>query len=463
MSWFFRYFVCLMLVASFGHAEELRVSVLGLGSRIQGLLLNCLQLEKETGKTLKVVAVCDNYGQESFESFVKRFQGYAFAEKYRRIFENAKFYSDSEEGLAKLFQEHPKIDRILIASANDRHLTHLQAAVDKSGCKQIFMEKPLFRNLDEFESFKSTRDDLTIHVGLTLRYAAMTRIVTSKLREYRHALGKLQKVSSWEHVNFAHAMTIIMMNWRRLNSLSGGLLLEKCVHDLDLALVFMKAVSFVPEKLSIETQSDHRLFKKSNQDKLLNQLFVSPEHRSALKRWEERTWQRMIHFAYTDSGQISWKKTLENFFKDFPADDDFTNSDIIPDYQRLTAKMNDSVDYELEVKLTDELSTKRGVKMVFEKGVVDIDIMRDLLQIKTRSGHSFACDLQTGGSCHADGDLYVALTILGVLPENYPRARFNDPEVQLSTLMGAVSEYQAQGKKPRVVTLTKVGEQWRID
>ena len=49
---------------------------------------------------------------------------------------------------------------------------------------------------------------------------------------YKEQLGTLKKVQSWDLLNFSHALTIIMMNWRRYRSLSGGLLIEKSIHDL---------------------------------------------------------------------------------------------------------------------------------------------------------------------------------------------------------------------------------------
>ena len=169
---------------------------------------------------------------------------------------------------------HPNVDRIFITSSNSRHATHLQAVLEHSACKNIYLEKPLFRTIEEFSHFNHNLGDRNIQVGLTLRSAKMTSLAAEHLKTYKSSLGKLQKVHSWEHVNFGHGLSIIMMNWRRYISLSGGLLIEKSVHDLDLACFFMEAADVYPKSVSITTNAQHNFYKKSNKQLIINRLLT---------------------------------------------------------------------------------------------------------------------------------------------------------------------------------------------
>lgn len=448
--------------------ETIKTAVLGLGGRAQSLLLECLSLRDDTQKQIQIVAVCDDHAFACLNEFSKRLGFSTRAHNYKKMFSGCSYYPDTTDGLKKLFEKHPDLDRILITSANYRHLDHINSALEHSSCQNIFIEKPLFRNLDEFNSFASKTDQRQISVGLTLRYSNMTRIVSNTLKKHQNKLGKLKKIKAWEHVGFAHAMTMIMMNWRRYQSLSGGLLIEKSVHDLDLALTFMRAANAIPEHLSITTESGHKLFKKSNHKMLLDFLSNNRDFAHNVAAWDTIPWQRTIPFSYNKSDSVDWKTTLENFFAAFPKNDDFSNSDIIPDEQKLTSSITttagDSIDFELDVTLSSgNLAQKRGVHMTFENGEALIDVTYGVMRLKQNGKKPIQIDLQSGGRAHAGGDLYVAHTILDTLPKGQHKALIHDPAVQLSSLMGLISEHQAVKHQSSPIQLTQIDNHWKID
>ncbi len=447
--------------------EVLKVAVLGLGGRAQDLLLQCLKLKNQVHKEIEVVAVCDDFAQNSLEFYIHKLskEQNPLAGEYQTMMSHASFYPDNAQGLMELFERHPNLDKVMIASANYRHFTHLNAALDNSFCKSLFIEKPIFRSLEEFTAFKGNTEETTIHVGLTLRYAPMTKIVAQKLGEYRLQLGRLRKVQSWEHVNFSHAFSIILMNWRRYQSLSGGLLLEKSVHDLDLALFFMQAAGVNPKSLEIKTTASHEFFKKSRKKEIADRLLQDRALREKAESWDAVPWQRVIQFAYDTSGSIHWPLTLDAFFQEFPDNDDFSHSDLIPDRQKLTAKIEttegDFIDFELDVKLGEfTLKTERGTHFTFEHGEVIVDIEQSKLRINLGAASALEFDLYADGQSHAGGDVYVAHTFLGTLPQGQHIAVFNDPAVQLSTVMGVVSEHQALRGIQGAIRLTKAGSTW---
>lgn len=454
-----RFILLLLLISGYAIAAdsavrpEHTIAILGLGGRSQYLLLECMQRNPK----VRVVAVCDDRGSESFSWFVTSLQRNAspfFVDAYRRMFERAHLYADTQEGIKKMFQDNPQLDTVFITSSNEKHFEHLNAVLAHSTCKNIYIEKPLFRTLDEFQRFKVERDDVTISVGLTLRYANMTKIIVDNLHEYQGQLGALKKMKSWERLSFGHALTIIMMNWRRSINLSGGLLLEKSIHDLDLGLFFMRALNVDPKEVVINTEVAHRFFKKSQKKKILKSVASDDLLRQSVEGWGGVAFQRMIRFAVDKRGYMDVAGTIDKVFEDFPENDNFTNSDIIPDYHKLTATCipanGKAVTFELEVDMSDtRLQSERGIQFEFEKGTVLVDIINSVMTINVQNGTSITRDLHTNNSMHAGGDAYIAQLILGVLPENRYKATFNDEVVQLATLMGLVSEKQAimQSKK----------------
>ena len=448
--------------------QDLNVAILGLGGRAQDVLCECLKLKQEGKKGIQVVAVCDDHAQDSLSFFLKNRLSPQMAADYQKMFRDVQIYPDREEGLRALFSDHPNLDRIFITSPNYRHFAHTKAASVYSSCKNWYLEKPLFCTMQEFNDFNLNLDQRTIHVGLTLRYALITKLVVDKLREYGPQLGQLRKVHSWEHVNFGHGLSIIMMNWRRYASLSGGLLLDKSVHDLDLAFYYMAAVGVLPTSISVSTQASHQFYKKSNREMIANCLLRDKALRENAERWDNVPWQRIVPFAYDKNGKIDWLQTMDLFFREFPEDEQLEFSDIIPDTHQLNAKITDSssheIDYTLDLKLNGfATTTHRGCKLSFNKGEAEVDLEASTLRIQRNDHPPVVFDLNTRNIPHAGGDVYVAHTVLGALPEGNHQAEFADPSLQISTILSLVSEEQARTCDPTPRKISKVNNQWVVE
>ncbi len=446
----------------------MQVAVFGLGGRVQDVLTECVQLKEETGKSIQVVAICDNCAEESYQFFIKNRLPQQLLADYAHMFDKKVVYPDTDEGIEELFRDHPNLDRIFITSPNHRHYVHLNAALTRSACKTIYLEKPLFRTLKEFDYFNHDLSERTIHVGLTLRYALITKLVAENLRKYKPELGKLQKVHSWEHVNFGHGLSIIMMNWRRYQSLSGGLLLDKSVHDLDLALYFMEAVGVRPEAFSISTEARHDFYKNSNKQNIVDRLLIDKGLQKNVERWESVPWERRVNFGYDPQGAIDWTQSMDNFFSDFPEKDDFSSSDIIPDSHTVTSKIQtesgDCVDFKLDLKLNGfATETQRGCRLLFENGEVEVDMESSKMVIQIKAKEPLEINLNTRGVRHAGGDVYVAHTVLGTLPEGNLSAEFSNPSVQISTIMGLVSEHQALHHLKDELLVRKNNGHWVVE
>ena len=135
--------------------------------------------------------------------------------------------------------EGETLDLVMIGSPNGFHYDQL--CVVLSAGVRAFCEKPVviseeqtFRLLDTL--YECGTDQVI--VGLVLRYAPMyvdlLRLVNDGV------LGDIVSVEASEHIEPAHG-ALFFRDWRRKASLSGGVLLEKCCHDLDLYAALLKS------------------------------------------------------------------------------------------------------------------------------------------------------------------------------------------------------------------------------
>ncbi len=138
-------------------------------------------------------------------------------------------YDDLADMLAR-----EKPDLLMVGSPNFLHLGHLRTGL-KSDVPHIFTEKPVVISEEEtFELLGLMRDHGGLErmsVGLVLRYSPLY----GALRDSIHAgqLGDIVSIEAAEHIGPYHG-AFFMRDWRRHTHLSGGFMLEKCCHDLDL-------------------------------------------------------------------------------------------------------------------------------------------------------------------------------------------------------------------------------------
>ena len=147
-----------------------------------------------------------------------------FEAKYRR---RMKAYRNLESML-----ESEKLDLIMIGSPNHMHYNQLRLTL-QAGVR-VFCEKPVVISEEQtFGLLELLRQCGTEQVlmGFVLRYAPLyvdlLRMADSGL------LGEIVSLEASEHIDPAHG-AFFFRDWRRRTELSGGFLLEKCCHDLDL-------------------------------------------------------------------------------------------------------------------------------------------------------------------------------------------------------------------------------------
>ena len=123
-------------------------------------------------------------------------------------------------------------DLFFIGSPNEFHLEQIALGL-KAGVR-IFTEKPVVVSLQqtmELAELLAEHGSTRVMVGLVLRHSQHM----TDLRKALDAgvLGPIASLEANEHIAPYHG-AFFMRDWRRMHGHSGGFMLEKCCHDLDL-------------------------------------------------------------------------------------------------------------------------------------------------------------------------------------------------------------------------------------
>jgi predicted dehydrogenase len=136
------------------------------------------------------------------------------------------FYDD---GLVMLREQG--LDAVVIATPNDSHVPYAVEAMSRS--LPLMLEKPVATTLDgltELWRGETSRSGARTVVGFVLRYAPLYEQVREIVRSGR--LGEVLAVQADE--NLATGLTMVQyQGWRQDTGRSGGWMLEKCCHDVD--------------------------------------------------------------------------------------------------------------------------------------------------------------------------------------------------------------------------------------
>jgi predicted dehydrogenase len=123
-------------------------------------------------------------------------------------------------------------DLFVVGSPNMFHLDQIRLGLEAG--VRIFSEKPVVTTLDETMDLAALLAEYgtdRVMVGLVLRYSQHMRDLGAALRA--GSLGRIVSLEASEHIGPYHG-AFFMRDWRRMVKWSGGFMLEKCCHDLDL-------------------------------------------------------------------------------------------------------------------------------------------------------------------------------------------------------------------------------------
>jgi predicted dehydrogenase len=156
-------------------------------------------------------------------------------------------------------------DLLFVGSPNKYHLEQIETGL--AAGVRIFTEKPVVTTMEQtwaLVELLAKYGENRVMVGLVLRYSQ--HMVDLRAALDAGHLGQIASMEANEHIGPYHG-AFFMRDWRRDTEESGGFMLEKCCHDLDIynmitgsrpkrVASFGGRRSFVPEFAPGETSPD---------------------------------------------------------------------------------------------------------------------------------------------------------------------------------------------------------------
>ncbi|MFM2355140.1 MAG: hypothetical protein RLZZ528_876, partial [Pseudomonadota bacterium] len=125
-----------------------------------------------------------------------------------------------------------KPDLFFVGSPNVFHLDQIRLGLEAG--VRIFTEKPVVVSIEEtfaLADLLARHGTDRVMVGLVLRYSHHMKDLRAAMAD--GALGSVVSLEANEHIGPYHG-AFFMRDWRRMVKWSGGFMLEKCCHDIDL-------------------------------------------------------------------------------------------------------------------------------------------------------------------------------------------------------------------------------------
>ena len=208
------------------------------------------------------------------------------------IGENTPAFDDVSQML-----DQTKPDLFFVGSPNSFHLAHIKLGL--AAGVRMFTEKPVVTTVDdtlELASLLAKHGTDQVMVGLVLRYSQHM----VDLRAVLDKLGPITSLEANEHIAPYHG-AFFMRDWRRMTKWSGGFMLEKCCHDLDIynmvtasrpvtVASFGGRKSFVPEHAPTSNAENEIMHRKTSVWESVDDAFYSDgdiiDYQTAILRYE---------------------------------------------------------------------------------------------------------------------------------------------------------------------------------
>jgi predicted dehydrogenase len=172
-------------------------------------------LLNQYGKRVEICALCD----------IDKGAMYRFKEEFG--LKGTKTYLDHRE----LMKNHPDIDGVFIAPPNHMHEKIAVDAMKKNFA--ILLEKPIAHTAESCMNIARAYNESSsrVTVGFVLRYTPFYKTVIDLVRN--GAVGTVKVIHADEMVGPVLS-SVFFRTWRAKEEYTGGLMLEKCCHDIDL-------------------------------------------------------------------------------------------------------------------------------------------------------------------------------------------------------------------------------------
>ena len=190
-----------------------------------------------------------------------------------------------------------KPDLFFVGSPNAFHLAHIKEGL--AAGVRIFTEKPVVTTKDDtmaLAALLAEHGAQNVMVGLVLRYSQHM----VDLRRVLDQLGPIVSLEANEHIAPYHG-AFFMRDWRRMVAWSGGFMLEKCCHDIDIynmitgsrptcVASFGGRKSFVAEHSPTSNTENEIMHRKASVWESIDDPFLSDgdiiDHQTAILQYE---------------------------------------------------------------------------------------------------------------------------------------------------------------------------------
>ncbi len=372
---------------SHGAASNKRIGVVGCGARLRRVL----SLLMERDPSVRITAVFDPLAS-SLEALKTE------------LAPNVVVCGSSKEVC-----ERADVDWVFIGSWNCFHAEQVCEAF--AAGKDVFCEKPLALSVEQSRQMLAAQkaSGRIFALGLVLRYSPLYREAKKLLAA--GSIGKLISFEFNETLAFNHG-GYIHGNWRRKCEYAGTHLLEKCCHDLDLALWLTDAV---PTRTASFGNCNFFLPENAHHVKRLG---PSPKNgRPAYQEWADP--ERVDPFG--------------------------TDKDIVDNQVAI-------LEFESDLRCTFHTNCNAGIPerrfyMLGTEGSMIFDAMTGRIELR-RIGWNEPTQVYTvtHGSSHAGGDEMMAGELIGVLRgERAPAAGFVEG-VRSMALANAIDASMNEGR-----------------
>lgn len=371
--------------------KEIGIAVLGCSSRMKFILTNLSNI-----LDFEIIGAYD--------------KNIKAVNNYREPFGKVDYCKD-----INLLSKNEKTEWVFIGSINAEHKEQILAALNAQ--KNIFCEKPIATNLRDLKEIKKTSDKNKKNKGLflvsyPLRYSPHYRKIKQIIDSGK--IGEIISLEFNEVLKLSHG-AFIMTDWRRLEKYSGGHILEKCCHDIDIVNWLVESL---PKKVS--SFGGQNFFKKEN-----SQLF--------------------------EENKKFMKENQKNPF--------LSDKDII-DNQVAILEYNNGVRATFHTNCASGIPERR-IYICGTKGTIRADLQTGKIEIRSFNLNEKITEIinEEAKGGHGGGDKYLIEDLKkAIISNKYPDASLNDAIVSATSCLA----FEESRKQNKVVDLTSTWKELGI-
>jgi len=314
------------------------------------------------------------------------------------------------------------LDLVIVGSMNYLHYKHLTKALDK-GLK-VFCEKPIVSKEEDVNELLKTCEGIeksSLGTGFVLRFSPFYRNIKEIIDSGE--IGKICSVNIQEQLHYGHG-SFIHQNWRRHKKFSGGHVVEKGVHIIDLLLWY---VGQTPTKISALGSCNNWNPSNAHDGEVLKKINDDP------RIFDKYTVYEKVD-PYGDDKDIEDTIVINLKFDDVVASVHLTS--YAPNSKR-----------EFNI-----VGTLGKIEALWETSAATIKVTRKGYGRKDKRGSP--CETRTISradiGCHGDGDNYIIDSLADMVKRNKPM-KPDFREALLSTRVAILAEKSMENSE--VITL----------